>query len=225
VFVSPISSTVTSSAGTSQTPVAKENKLYLAFRWAGSEHNNAEAASDLGDIADDNLQKMRAIGLMQSGLTSEADGSAPAAEKSSNDNVKGSKSMFSLFKRPSKEVKKKISLSARSSKSKAVASVKEQPFLAQLYFDNKLIPLTSIESKDGDGDKQLSTVQLVGGALLDLGVVGWALPDAPANEILHTITLHLWDATRPDVHIGPPFKSGHQVRWGPKKSVVPNVIL
>lgn len=216
---------MTSSAGTSQTPIAKEKKLYLAFRWAGSEHNNAEAASDLGDIADDNLQKLRAIGLMQSGLTPEGDASALAAENSSNDNIKGAKSMFSLWKRSNKEGKKKVSLSARSSKSKAVASVKEQPFLAQLYFDNKLIPLTSTESKDGDGDKQLSTVQLVGGALLDLGVVGWALPDAPANEILHTITLHLWDATRPDVHIGPPFKSGHQVRWGPKKSVVPNVIL
>lgn len=260
VFVTPRSS-VSESNATLRPIVADESsptiaegsvteqasKLFLAFRWVGAEHNNAQSANVLGDIGKANLQRLKGVGLVEPTLDvvpEEGEGEeedvaeldptplTPLRDSTSKAcEVKDIKRKFFpyLSSRNKKKVAKqdqKVSTPA-AEKDYQVTTPLEHPILAQVYFDNQLLPLVPAESEivSSTSDKLLSTVQLRGGALLDLKDIGSAMPNAAINEILHTVTLHLWDATRKDIDVGDSFKPGQQIEWSPKKTVVPNVIL
>jgi hypothetical protein len=226
----------------------KENILYLAFRWIGSEFTNAEGATSLGNLSEASLNSVRGVGLatengrprtsvsLRRAGQKEA-GLVKLAAKKIEEKHKG-KEGFGGFLSPSNFFKKRGSSKSQLRIERVLQTaikpidVEEHPFLVEFYFDGRAIPLTSgsLEATDEDDKKQAvtdgqSSMLLQGGALLDLGVIGPDVPDAPAKEILHTITIHLWDATRPDVveALGDTLFSPDQQDL--KQKAAPNVIL
>lgn len=218
------------------------SKLFLAFRWVGAEHINAQSADVLGDIGEADLQRMKGVGLVEPAIDSDMqeEGKAEELDPTSSPlpvqdstlkipEVKEAKRNFfsSLLSRKKTVAKQDQKESFTSDEKLSTVTSLEHPILVQVYFDNQLLPLIpkELDADVSTPDKLSSTVQLRGGALLDLQDIGLAMPDAAANEILHTITLHLWDATRKDIEIDDSFKPGQQIEWSPKQAVVPNVIL
>lgn len=243
-------------SGSEEFPFHVENNIfYLAFRWIGSEHTNAEGASQLSNLSQANLNPVQGIGLMKidnpnrksanplettdkcvgggGGGAAATSAAIPAAVKADKE-WKGS-----IFSSPSNFFKKKGSSKSQLRIERVLQTpienpgVEDHPFMVEFYFDNRLIPLTN-GSMDGGEDKgkgkatnerQQTSMRLQGGALLDLGVLGSAMPDAPAKEILHTITMHLWDATRGDVNDALAGSFLFSKPQDLKKRVAPNVIL
>ncbi|UZJ56066.1 hypothetical protein CBS101457_005386 [Exobasidium rhododendri] len=240
----------------------EQTVFYLAFRWIGSEHANAESANLLGNLADANLNTVQGVGLMRN--KSHRDIVLPKLD-SSRERVKGDETSSrrpltisktkeeedslrkkekeksgSSFLSPSYYFKKKGSSKSQLRIEKVLEAtvkspgVEEHPFLVEFYFDNRAIPLATTAPDSGDndqkGDKRVkvgaqTSMLLQGGALVDLGVIGSAMPDAPAKEILHTITMHLWDATRGDVAQAVATSVLDPKQQDLKKMVVPNVIF
>ena len=204
-----------SPAGTSRDEKAQisapQDHFYLAFRWIGPEHKNAENASILDDIATANLQRICGVGLMQGGDASEEDRIAPRVSTPAAAKARSSLSASLLYAR---------NMNKRASRALVdCPPVKGQFFFAELYVDNQLVLMhvRQADHTDKEPAEPATTLQLTDGALLDLGPLGSANPDVAVNTILHTLTLHLWDAGREDV----PDEAGQDL----KKTVPPTVVL
>lgn len=222
--------------------IDKSTKLLLAFRAISPEHDNAEKAAMLDDIAQANLTLITGKGISTSGEAPVAPVKTPGPEVQPAEvpaptpaivptgpipplipyAVKEAKgSLRNLFR--SKKHRHSVSAAAAAAAETALVSVEkvqpERQYMIQLYLDNKLVPLAAATDKEDFKD----TIKLKTGALLDLGVVGKDLPDAPAKEILHTITMHLWDASREE--IVKELEGKDVATYDLKKAIVPDVIF
>ncbi|PWN38597.1 uncharacterized protein FA14DRAFT_153917 [Meira miltonrushii] len=191
-------------------------RLFLAFRWVGTDHRNATRAHELEELHHTILPILHGKGLQEEGqsktLLAKYDEST--APKEDIPDKKSDRKKYRLFGRlklgeKGREIEKAVLIKGqplpryRTFSLKSKKSMQEShPFLLQLCVDEKVIPLRknawTADLCENDG---VMIVWLSEGAMIDLGRISISLNDLKdiQSKTVQSVTLHLWDAMRKEL--------------------------
>lgn len=197
----------------------RTTKLFLAFRWVGTDHRNAARAHELEELQHTILPILHGKGLQQeeeeqskSSLLAVADSTTTKGTDSLD--KKSDRKKYKLFGRlklgeKGREIEKAILIRGqplpryRTFSLRTKKSIEEShPFLLQLCVNEKVIPLrknawtSNLCENDG-----VFIVWLSEGAMIDLGRICISLNDLKdvQTKTVQSVTLHLWDAMRKEL--------------------------
>lgn len=191
-------------------------RLFLAFRWVGTDHRNAARAHELEELHHTILPILHGKGLQEEAQsrTLLAKYDETTIPKEDAPDKKPDRKKYRLFGRlklgeKGREIEKAALIKGqplpryRTFSLKSKKSIQEShPFLLQLCVDEKVIPLRknawTSDLSENDG---VLVVWLSEGAMIDLGRILISLEDLKdvQSKAVQTVTLHLWDAMRKEL--------------------------
>lgn len=189
-------------------------RLFLAFRWVGTDHRNAARAHELEELHHSILPILHGRGLQEEAPSRNLIGKFNPSTKDEVTGKKPDRKRFKVFGRlklseKGKEMEKVSVQLGQSLPRYRTFSLRPKrglqdshPFLFQLCVNDRIVPLRkNVWTSDHNEKDGVMIAWLSEGAMIDLGRISISLKDLKEVKIknVQSVTLHLWDAMRKEL--------------------------